>query len=89
MKNRYDILFCRYLQAARVGSHATSEPTGAVSQRKYHGSTVVVKEFDTPSPTKTVVKTKTRKDFAKTDEEMIPLCSPAHTPAPSKHIKQH
>merc|ERR1712223_707861 len=47
----------RYLQAARVGSHATSEPTGAVSQRKYHGSTVVVKEFDTPSPTKTVVKT--------------------------------
>jgi hypothetical protein len=58
-----------------------------VSYRNYT-STVTVKEFDSPSPVKSVIA-KTRKDFATSDEETIPLCSPAHTQATTKHLKQH
>merc|ERR1712008_324162 len=60
--------------------------TSPVNSRHY--TTVTVKEFDTPSPTKSVIaKTKTRKDFATSDEETIPLCSPANTAG--KRLKQH
>ena len=68
-------------QASRLCTNTTP-----VNSRNY--TTVTVKEFDTPSPTKSVIaKTKTRKDFATSDEETIPLCSPANTAG--KHLKQH
>ena len=58
-----------------------------VRTHQKHGFIIGVK-CDTPSPTKSVIaKTKTRKDFATSDEETIPLCSPANTGG--KHLKQH
>ena len=68
-------------QASRLCTDTTQ-----VNSRNY--TTVTIKEFETPSPTKSVIaKTKTRKDFATSDEETIPLCSPANTAG--KHLKQH
>ena len=68
-------------QASRLCTDTTQ-----VKSRNY--TTVTVQEFETPSPTKSVIaKTKTRKDFATSDEETIPLCSPANTAG--KHLKQH
>ena len=71
-------IFFRSRQAARHSSNATSGP---VSPRK-----CVVKEYDAPSPQKLVNPSKTRRDFAKSDDETIPLCSPASV---KTHLKQH